>query len=676
MMLRIGLSSAIACFLTVASATAEPPAIVAEPPATIAVDVFFRNPTMSQPTLSPDGKHIAFVFSNDDIQRVFVRKVVGSDPEGLAVFPMQEVRLDSIEWANSRRLLLSTSVSDPDAREVNPSKTRLYGVNRDRPNLKWLGEKWRKGESARQDHFEDKVISLLPSERDYVLVSHLERGEEIPSVSRLNIVSGRLRLQHAASQGIGEWYVDQKGNVRAAEASDQAADGKSYTLLARSQVSQELEPVFEAEDHRNNRFRFAGFHEDSNLLYVIADHEGRDALFEFNIASRSLGDLVFAHPEFDVTGAQYSEARQKIVGANFTADGPEIAFFDADEEREQGAVDKSLLTVQGHRTSNRIVSATADGNLAIIEVGNHVQPPVYYAYDRSKKEINFIFEQHPDIPVDQLAEVKRINFAARDGSNIPGYLTLPTDPGSDKLPMIVLPHDGPSARDALVYNPVVQFFANRGFAVLQVNYRGSSGFGREFRLAGNEDWGRVIQEDIADGVKWAIREGIADPDRVGIFGTGFGGYSALMGLVTTPKLYRAGASFAGITGLDTSGDDGGGVRMNSPLRNIDEIQVPVLLGHGARDSRVAVDHARKLKQALEAAGKNVKYLEYADDAEGLVLESSRIDFYSQLLSFFETNLAASTPPPAPAKISETAQPMDAPAEATDDLAEPIAEPAD
>jgi dipeptidyl aminopeptidase/acylaminoacyl peptidase len=627
--------------LLAANAGAEP--ATSPDTAPISLAAFFSNPTISYPTLSPDGGNIAFVFSQNDSQRVFVRSVGGSKSHGLVEFPMAEVRLTSLDWANSTRLVIEGLATDPAAKGVEPPIARLYSVNRERPRLKGLSEGWpRRGPAwkAMQVRYPDRIISLLPGDRDNVLVSHLEFGGRTPSVGGLNVYSGRLRLRHGATLGIDTWHVDSSGDVRAAEMLDRSQDGTGYTLLARSHVDQELVPVLVSKNTGDSsdtdtdtgtdthtgatHYRFAGFADAPYLLYVIADHEGRDALYTLDIDNQKLGDLVFAHPEVDVTGAYYSEVRGQIVGATLTTDAPEIAFFDAAAKKEQRTIDRSFESVHASKTTNRVISATSDGALTIIEVASPVQPPVYYAYDRSKKEISFIFEQRVGLRVDRLAEVKRIDFAARDKVMIPGYLTLPRNLQPSKLPMIVLPHDGPKSRDTMVYDPVVQLFASRGYAVLQVNYRGSSGYGRAFRQAGGADAGRVVQQDIADGVRWVIQQGIADPDRIGVFGKGYGGHAALMGLATEPKLYAAGASFSGIT---------------NPANFTQHVRVPVLLGHGAQDLRLGVDRARDLAHLLEAAGTKVTYLEYEAESDDFVLESNRIDFYTKLLRFFDNNLA-------------------------------------
>ncbi|MBW2725691.1 MAG: hypothetical protein JRE71_15020, partial [Deltaproteobacteria bacterium] len=321
----------------------------AEPSAPTPVEAFFGNPTISEPRLSPDGKHIAFVFSKDDYQRVFVRPVTGSETVGLAEIPMREVRLRWLGWANSNRVLLSGAAPDPKATEVEPLMTRLFGVNRVRPRLKWLGERWKgrgPGWLTRQARFEDRIISRLPDDRDSVLISHLEFGRKTPSVSTMNVYSGRLRLQIAAIEGVERWHVDAAGNVRAAEAFGRSSDGKSYTLLARKDMESDLAPVFESEDDSATGYRFAGFHRDPNRLYVLANHEGRDALYEFDIGARTLGPLVFAHAEVDVTAAHYSEARQQVVGAEYVVDEPGVGFFDDEAKKEQLSIDRSLGTVQ------------------------------------------------------------------------------------------------------------------------------------------------------------------------------------------------------------------------------------------------------------------------------------------------------------------------------------------
>jgi dipeptidyl aminopeptidase/acylaminoacyl peptidase len=296
----------------------------------------------------------------------------------------------------------------------------------------------------------------------------------------------------------------------------------------------------------------------------------------------------------------------------------------------------------------------------IFEVTSEMQPPVYYFYDRDRRQLTHLFNQRPEIKPQEMAQTKRVTYAARDGLKIPAYLTLPVGREPRNLPAIALVHGGPWARDMIQWDPEVQLLANRGFAVLQMNFRGSSGFGDAYLRAGYREWGQKIQDDITDGVKWLIAEGIADRDRIGITGGSYGGYATLVGLVKTPELYRAGAAYASVTDIEfLISDDkwydwgvawhetmvGGGrndvarLRQSSPLRRAAEIRVPVLLGHGENDQRVHVRQSRRMADAMKEAGKQVEYMEFPDEVHGFLLETNRVRWYERLAAFFEEHLA-------------------------------------
>jgi dipeptidyl aminopeptidase/acylaminoacyl peptidase len=263
---------------------------------------------------------------------------------------------------------------------------------------------------------------------------------------------------------------------------------------------------------------------------------------------------------------------------------------------------------------------------------------------------------------DQLARTQRIDVVARDGLVLPAYLTLPRQREPRSLPLVLIPHGGPAARDWIGWNPEVQLFASRGYAVLQVNFRGSDGFGEAFEEAGHREWGGKMQDDLTDAVKQLIAEGVVDADRVGIYGASYGGYAALTGLLTTPELYRAGAAYAAVTDLramvredsryagritrqrlreEVGGgwDDRARLNLASPRQRASEIGLPVLLGHGDVDTVVPVDHSREMANALRKAGKPFEYLEFEHEIHGFLLEANRIRWYEALIAFFEKNLA-------------------------------------
>jgi dipeptidyl aminopeptidase/acylaminoacyl peptidase len=243
-------------------------------------------------------------------------------------------------------------------------------------------------------------------------------------------------------------------------------------------------------------------------------------------------------------------------------------------------------------------------------------------------------------------------------------MTLPQGVEPKRLPAIALVHGGPWSRDLIQWDPEVQLLANRGFAVLQINFRGSTGFGTEHLEAGYREWGQKIQDDITDGVRWAIEQGFIDPDRIGIMGASFGGYASLVGLVKTPELFRAGAAYAAVTDIELMISDdkwydwgvdwheklvGGGrgdktrLGESSPLRRATEIRAPVLLGHGVDDQRVHVRQSRRMAEALSDAGKQVEYLEFPNEVHGFLLEANRIRWYERVVTFFEEHLAPRAP---------------------------------
>jgi dipeptidyl aminopeptidase/acylaminoacyl peptidase len=635
---------------------------LSEPAPPIPIEAFFSNPTFQSPRLSSDGEHIAVLYSQGDQQVVISRATTGGSATPLATLMDPETRLNWLEWANPDRLLLSGTARNQRSVAVRGRVTRLFGVDREGGRLTWLGRRWEKrGQGQWEVQFQDQIISWLPDDPDHVLISYHDPARVTPSVKLMDVHTGKLKTRQRSLKKVDVWYADARGRVRAGEGGKRT----EYVLYARVKEEDDLREVHSSDVFEDSAFGFAAFHQDPAKLYVLAEREGRSALFEFDIEKAELGSLVFARPEVDVASVIYRDPeREEVVGVRYIVDEPEAHYFDEEARSERAALDRALRGVFGGPTDNRIVSATMDGMLLIVHVSRDTQPPVYYVYDRRERSLTKLLDERPEVPVDQLVPMKRVTYITRDGLEIVGYLTLPRGAEPRKLPMIVLPHGGPWARDWKRYDPEVQMFANRGFAVLQMNFRGSTGFGTGFTRKGRREWGQAIQDDITDGVKWAIEQGIADPDRIGIYGGSYGGYSAMMGLVRTPELYRAGASYAGVMDIKLlikhdrnyrwmyawhealiGGEWGDSKRLRkySPVEGADEIRAPVLLGHGADDQRVHVQHSQNMARALRRAGKNFEYLEFEDEIHGFLLERNRIQFYERLVAFFEKNLAPRPP---------------------------------
>ena len=293
-----------------------------------------------------------------------------------------------------------------------------------------------------------------------------------------------------------------------------------------------------------------------------------------------------------------------------------------------------------------------------MRASSDVVPPRYLVYNRKRREMHPLFVQYPDLKSEQMSPMQPIAFQARDGITIHGYLTRPKDAAPGPLPAIVLPHGGPTSRDVWGWDPEVQFLVSRGFAVLQVNFRGSTGYGARHQRLGYKQWGLAMQDDITDATRWLIAEGIADPARIGIYGSSYGGYAALMALVATPELFRAGASLAGVSDIielldnvdayafsdfnvPVHGDtwkDRDQLAATSPARHADRIRAPVLIAHGTQDPIVHVKQAHLVIDAIEGAGGQVEFHLYEGEVHGFIDERNAIDFYTKLAAFFERHL--------------------------------------
>jgi dipeptidyl aminopeptidase/acylaminoacyl peptidase len=618
----------------------------------IPASALFSNPRVSSPRLSPDGTRIACLYSKGDEQGVFVRDTKGGPVRFLVGITDLDTRFAWLDWANDERILISAQARAPLAMGVSPRVTRLFVVDHTGKGYKWLGRRW-----PLQAQFQDRIVHLLPDEPERVLIQYRDPGERYPCVRKMSIRSGKLKRHQRVIPGVNQWHADRDGRVRVGE----GALGNRYRLWARTSVDQPFKDLCSHHAFQEDGLRFAGFAEDPKKIYVRGPHEGRGAIFSFDLQKAQVARLVFAHPEVDAGGLVYDwDTGRRLVAVRYVVDEPQVHFIDKEAERELAAIENALSKDLGRRVHLRTVSRRGDRQVLILEASSELQPPVYYSYDRATRNLGFLLSSRPDVDVEALSSTQRLTYEARDGLAIPAYLTVPKGVAPQKLPVIVMPHGGPWARDAIRWNPEVQLMASCGFAVFRMNFRGSSGYGSAFERAGYREWGQAIQDDITDGVRWLIEQGIADPNRIGIYGTSYGGYAAMMGIVRTPDLYRAGASYAGVMDIETLVEDDGRylwsvdwhdvmvgkgrddrerLRSHSPLRRAAEIRVPVLLAHGENDARVHVHHSRRMAEALEDEGASVEYLEFPKETHGFILEKNRIRFYEELARFFGKHLA-------------------------------------
>ena len=390
---------------------------------------------------------------------------------------------------------------------------------------------------------------------------------------------------------------------------------------------------------------------------VTPDGKERDkaAIYRYDLETNTLGELVFEHDTVDVSGVVGSEVSDDIVAVTYNAEKPGRYYVDEKW--------KNLLVPIENAFPDRVVSlssVTDDEKLMVITAWNSRNPATYYLFDVDKGSLEELGSAYDWLDESNLGEMKPVTIEARDGMQLPAYLTLP--PGSDgkNLPLVINPHGGPRSRDTYGFRPDVQLMANRGYAVLQVNFRGSTGYGRAFDKAGWKRWGLEMQDDITDSVKWAVERGIADPDRVCIYGGSYGGYAAMAGITFTPDLYQCAINYVGVTDIELLfetmptawrrfeatmkkqiGDpdkDAAQLRDRSPINHVEKIQVPLLMAYGLQDPRVVIDHALNLEKELKRHEIDYELIIEKKEGHGFVRFENQVDFYSRLIEFLDQHI--------------------------------------
>tara|TARA_B100000287_G_scaffold82009_1_gene74632 strand:+ start:1 stop:1062 length:1062 start_codon:yes stop_codon:yes gene_type:complete len=351
----------------------------------------------------------------------------------------------------------------------------------------------------------------------------------------------------------------------------------------------------------------------------------------------------------------YSRKRKVLTGVSYTVAKRDMAFFDSWRENIQQKLEKKL---PGYEVG--ITSFSDDETKAIVVTYSDKSSGTYYYYDIEKNQLTDLGKVSPWLNEDHMAEMQPVKYLSRDGLTIHGYLTLPKGSSGKNLPVVVNPHGGPWARDTWGYRPEIQFLANRGYAVFQMNFRGSTGYGREFWEISFKEWGKSMQDDITDGVQWLISEGIADPERIAIYGASYGGYATLAGLAFTPDLYACGVDYVGVSSLFTFMEsippywelyrtmlyemvghpekDKDLLASSSPLLHIDKIKAPLFIAQGANDPRVVKSESDQIVQALRNAGIDVPYMVKDDEGHGFYNEENQFDFYREMEKFLKKHI--------------------------------------
>lgn len=636
------------------------------------VELFARPPETARARLSPDGKRLAFLREYGNSPAVHVLDIDRNQLSRLdqdTALLMNEAKKEvaGFTWVGNERLIITTTVWD-----------MIYGV---------VAANWDGTKSAAISGYEDNKIAVNDRKqfvRDVVHVfndknmnvlmldDHLGAPgrQDRPDIVRVETMSGKMTVEEKNPGEVVRWGIDFEGVVRFGI----LRHGRQSGAIYRDNAQSPWRTILPLAD-RNAEMRPLGFdHANNRMLVAALTKERRWAPFPLDTATGELGEPLLADPKYDIfpdrfvpsmsgvplVGPIFSQRKKALTGIRYYTETARIKWLDREYAGYQMALDKSMPD-----TVNLLVDETPDGKRQLWFSYSDQNPGVYSLLDAEKRSIKPLARSRNAIKPEQMAQTLGVKYQARDGLLIHGYLTLPVGHKADeKLPLVVMPHGGPWVRDVWGFDPLLQLLANRGYAVLQMNYRGSTGYGDELYQQARKQIGGKIQDDIEDGTRWAIAAGVADPQRIAIMGMSYGGYSTLFALGRTPELYRCGISFAGVADWpalyedsdvaenksarrywreqigDPNKDD---LKVISPINFADKITAPVLIIQGKRDQRVPQDQAKRMIAALEKNGNKPESLFLPNVGHNYGDPKSRLKIYQTIVDFLEKRLGPGVP---------------------------------
>jgi dipeptidyl aminopeptidase/acylaminoacyl peptidase len=599
----------------------------------IPLEAFFKNPVASNVVISPNGEKLAALQPLKGRMNVFVKDKDGK--EWVAVTKIDDRDIAAMFWKNDDTLLFLKDFSGDENFHIFSVQLKTKEVKDLTPYPKVRAQ----------------IVSPLEgvSNTD-ILVGLNKRDEKVFDVYRINTVTGTVDLVLENTKTYVSYVVDNNGDIRMAIGSDGVNNDYYYRDSGKKDFRKVMTLNFK------NSFSPVAFDKNNKNLYAISNiNRNTAAAVEVNPKTGKVYKTLYSNKEYDVSGLDYSRERKELIGTSYIGWKRERHYFSPYYQEIYTKVKAQIPDKEiAFSSSNK-----AEDQFVVIAYGDR-SGAKYYTYDVKAKKLDFLLDSSPWIKESELSEMKPVSYKARDGMTIQGYLTLPKNSDGKNLPVVVNPHGGPWARDVWGYNPQVQFLANRGYAVLQMNFRGSTGYGRNFWKASFKQWGLKMQDDVTDGVNWLVAQGVADKDRVAIYGGSYGGYVTLAGLAFTPDLYRCGVDYVGVSNIFTLmetvppywipmrekfyemiGDpvkEKELVRKASPLFSADKIKAPLLVVQGAQDPRVKKSESDQIVEALKKRGVDVPYLVKENEGHGFRNQENKFEFYRTMEAFLDKHM--------------------------------------
>ncbi|MFO1255967.1 MAG: S9 family peptidase [Sphingomonadaceae bacterium] len=596
-------------------------------PARIATAAFTEASMIQNMRLSPDGKLIALRAKSED-GKVNLAILDAANRSTVAKMAMPEkLELQWYRWAGNQRLLISMSfMGSAFETEVRFSRLLVYDIK-----TKSMSLVGRSGSGIDGDD-----LVFVDPNGEYVLLSFQRDVFEYPGVWRFPLdgtAEKQGRMIEKPRHGVWDWYADSDGTVRMAF---EYLDSGGLKIWYRATAGAEMKSIakLKKDSEEDDLWDVMRIVSGSDEGYVLKpDDSGKVVLKKFNYATRTVGETVFSAPDnWDISDVSFGDDN-KPSAIFYTDDHDRVVWLDPRMKSNQARFDRAL---KGNEVW--VTSQARDNSRMILWAGNENDPGAWYIYDAAGGKLELFFAEKPRLVPEDMPKPRPVDFQARDGSKIHGYLTLPLGRDPHGLPLIILPHGGPyGVRDKLDFDSEVQFLANRGYAVLQPNYRGSGGYGDAFEELGRGEIGRKMQDDLDDAMDWAVAQGYADPKRVCVVGSSYGGYAALWAVTRNPERYRCAASFAGVTDFKAQlrydgkyfdresgrkwrrrvqGEDKFDLDLVSPAAQVGRLTRPVLLAHGEDDTNVPFKQFKLMRDAAASKGKKLELLTFPDEGHG------------------------------------------------------------
>jgi len=593
---------------------------------------FNHMPLIEQPSISPDSENIAAIYNGKDITQVVVTPFGSQDLKALVSLGGEKYRIESIYWANNKRLIIN--VSQPfENKGLRLRTNHMYSADIDGKNVFEIRRSMRAKRSSDASNDWDfysnspYLLNLLPSDPDHILVTTSEsRDGNYASVYKVNINDGDFVKHTANTNRITSWITDRNGEILLAIGENDNYRDETQYVYFRKDEEADWELIKKYVPFESETFDPVIYEKPTNTLLLLSDHKlNKTALWRFDIKSNEFTELVAEAPgNFDISSVIYqrSATETNVIGYHYVDNFVRRVYWD-EEKQNVGQQLADLLKKSG--LDSNILDYSFDGTRYIISATSDVSPTKFYLFDSKKKSLSLWFSQYPYLEGKSLANVIPFSFNARDGMEIHGYITLPN--GVENPPVVLFPHGGPYARDYQYFDPFVQMMANDGYAVLQVNYRGSTGYGKKYTTSGYHQWGKAMQTDLLDAYEWLKATDLVDKNKACIAGASYGGYAALVAGFQTPELFDCIVSIAGVSDLkdqmtmwrrfgafdyieNAVSNKDTDLEAISPYYHAEKFTKPVLLIHGKKDTRVSYRQSSAMYDQLKSAGKDVAYEEF------------------------------------------------------------------